>query len=81
MPKLRYKSDATGRCQRLAQYRHPSIERKADGWVLLTEKERFGPFAQLVLANGAELTHNLMPATNYKLAFRGQSAMCPLNFN
>ncbi|MDT3309202.1 FAD-dependent 5-carboxymethylaminomethyl-2-thiouridine(34) oxidoreductase MnmC [Shewanella vaxholmensis] len=57
-----------------------AIERQADGWVLLTEKERFGPFAQLVLANGRELTQ--FDASN-KLQispFRGQVSHVPAQF-
>jgi len=57
-----------------------AIERQSDGWVLLTEKERLGPFAQLVLANGAELTQ--FDASN-KLQispFRGQVSHVPAQF-
>ncbi|MDT3279117.1 FAD-dependent 5-carboxymethylaminomethyl-2-thiouridine(34) oxidoreductase MnmC [Shewanella scandinavica] len=57
-----------------------AIERQSDGWVLLTEKERLGPFAQLVLANGAELTQ--FDASN-KLQispFRGQVSHVPTQF-
>ncbi|MBU1392672.1 MAG: FAD-dependent 5-carboxymethylaminomethyl-2-thiouridine(34) oxidoreductase MnmC [Gammaproteobacteria bacterium] len=57
-----------------------AIEGQSDGWVLLTEKERLGPFAQLVLANGAELTQ--FDASN-KLQispFRGQVSHVPAQF-
>ncbi|MGI1969442.1 FAD-dependent 5-carboxymethylaminomethyl-2-thiouridine(34) oxidoreductase MnmC [Shewanella baltica] len=57
-----------------------AIERQANGWVLLTEKERFGPFAQLVLANGAELTQF---DASHKLQispFRGQVSHVPAQF-
>ncbi|AUD60893.1 FAD-dependent cmnm(5)s(2)U34 oxidoreductase [Shewanella sp. Pdp11] len=56
------------------------IEYQSEGWYLIATKHRFGPFAQLVLANGAELTQ--FDASN-KLQispFRGQVSHVPAQF-
>ncbi|MGI2014087.1 FAD-dependent 5-carboxymethylaminomethyl-2-thiouridine(34) oxidoreductase MnmC [Shewanella oncorhynchi] len=56
------------------------IEYQSEGWYLITAKHRFGPFAQLVLANGAALTQ--FDASN-KLQispFRGQVSHVPAQF-
>ncbi|GIU06997.1 FAD-dependent 5-carboxymethylaminomethyl-2-thiouridine(34) oxidoreductase MnmC [Shewanella glacialipiscicola] len=57
-----------------------NIERQTDGWYLLTDNRRFGPFAQLVLANGAELTQ--FDASNQLQIspFRGQVSHVPAQF-
>ena len=56
------------------------IEHQSEGWYLITAKHRFGPFAQVVLANGAALTQ--FDASN-KLQispFRGQVSHVPAQF-
>ncbi|SUI49420.1 tRNA 5-methylaminomethyl-2-thiouridine biosynthesis bifunctional protein MnmC [Shewanella putrefaciens] len=56
------------------------IEHQSEGWYLITAKHRFGPFAQVVLANGAALTQ--FDASN-KLQispFRGQVSHVPTQF-
>ncbi|MCL1091861.1 FAD-dependent 5-carboxymethylaminomethyl-2-thiouridine(34) oxidoreductase MnmC [Shewanella profunda] len=56
------------------------IEHQSEGWYLISAEHRFGPFAQLVLANGAELTQ--FDASN-KLQispFRGQVSHVPAQF-
>ncbi|MGL4712628.1 MAG: FAD-dependent 5-carboxymethylaminomethyl-2-thiouridine(34) oxidoreductase MnmC, partial [Shewanella sp.] len=56
------------------------IEHQSEGWYLIAAKHRFGPFAQLVLANGAALTQ--FDASN-KLQispFRGQVSHVPAQF-
>lgn len=56
------------------------IERDAKGWYLLSQDQRFGPFSQLVLANGAQLTQFSASESLQISPFRGQVSHVPAQF-
>ncbi|MGL5397621.1 MAG: FAD-dependent 5-carboxymethylaminomethyl-2-thiouridine(34) oxidoreductase MnmC [Shewanella sp.] len=56
------------------------IERDAKGWYLLSQDQRFGPFRQLVLANGAQLTQFSASERLQISPFRGQVSHVPAQF-
>ncbi|MGL5489697.1 MAG: FAD-dependent 5-carboxymethylaminomethyl-2-thiouridine(34) oxidoreductase MnmC, partial [Shewanella sp.] len=56
------------------------IERDAKGWYLLSQDQRFGPFRQLVLANGAPLTQFSASERLQISPFRGQVSHVPAQF-
>lgn len=56
------------------------IEYQSEGWYLIATKHRFGPFAQLVLANGAELTQFDVSNKLQISPFRGQVSHVPAQF-
>lgn len=56
------------------------IERDAKGWYLLSQDQRFGPFHQLVLANGAQLTQFSASERLQISPFRGQVSHVPAQF-
>lgn len=56
------------------------IEHQTEGWYLITAKHRFGPFCQVVLANGAELTQFDASHRLQISPFRGQVSHVPAQF-
>lgn len=56
------------------------IEHQSEGWYLIAAKHRFGPFSQLVLANGAELTQFDASHRLQISPFRGQVSHVPAQF-
>lgn len=63
---------ATGLCEFTANCHIEQIEQRTDGWLLHSSQQSFGPFKQLVLANGAGVTQLAQTANLPISPFRGQ---------
>ena len=65
-------AEATGLCEFITNCAIERIEQTSNGWLLISGEQQYGPFAKLVLANGAGVTQLSQTSQLPISSFRGQ---------